>query len=47
MTAMADRAELRRRKGVIGAVLVLLGLPAALALVEAVSFYVEIGRAHV
>ena len=37
---MADRAELRRRKGVIGAVLVLLGLPVALALVQAVSFHV-------
>jgi polyhydroxybutyrate depolymerase len=30
----------RRRKGVIGAVLVLIGLPVALALVEAVSFHV-------
>ena len=39
MTATAVRDDQRRRKGVIGAVLVLIGLPVVLALVEAVSFY--------
>lgn len=40
MTVMPEHAALRRRKGVIGAVLALLGLPVALAVVEAVSFHV-------
>ncbi len=39
MNATADQAGLRRRKGAIAAVLVLLAFPLALALVEAVSFY--------
>ncbi len=39
MTAPAARDDQRRRKGAIGAVLVLIGLPVVLALVEAVSFY--------
>ena len=39
MTALAANGEPRRRKGVIGAVLVLIGLPVVLALAEAVSFY--------
>lgn len=41
MSAMADNAGFRRRTGVIGTVLVLLTLPLALALVEAVSFHVR------
>jgi polyhydroxybutyrate depolymerase len=39
VTALAANGEPRRRKGVIGAVLVLIGLPVVLALAEAVSFY--------
>lgn len=39
MTAVAAHGEPRRRKGVLGAVLVLIGLPVVLALAEAVAFY--------
>jgi polyhydroxybutyrate depolymerase len=39
VTTTAVRDDQRRRKGVIGAVLVLIGLPVVLTLVEAVSFY--------
>lgn len=39
MTATSVPDDQRRRKGAIGAVLVLIGLPVVLALVEAVSFY--------
>ena len=41
VTALAASGEPRRRTGVIGAVLALIGLPAVLALAEAVSFYVS------
>jgi polyhydroxybutyrate depolymerase len=37
---MTARSDARRRRGVIGAVLVFLGLPPALALVEAVRFHI-------
>lgn len=39
MTALAAHGAPRRRKGVVGAVVVLLGLPVVLALAEAVAFY--------
>ena len=41
MTAMAERSDVRRRSGVVAAVLVLIGLPMAIALVEAVSYHVR------
>ena len=41
MTAMAVHSDVRRGRGVIGAVLVLIGLPGVLALVGAVSFHVR------
>ena len=40
MTAMTPRSGARHRTGVIGTVLVFLGLPLALALVEAVRFHI-------
>ena len=40
MNVMLARSDVRRRKGVIGAVLVFLGLPLALALGEAVRFHI-------
>ena len=39
MTTTAVRDDQRRRKGAIGTVLVFIGLPVVLDLVEAVSFY--------
>ena len=40
MTALTARGDARPRKGVIGAVLLFLGLPPAVALVEAVRFHI-------